>query len=191
MVWYDYHFMIGVPDDRVLEDGDIINIDTTLYYKGFHGVTSKTFVVGNVDHDGMVLVHKTREALQEAIRVCGPGIPISRIGDKIQDFVDLNTTFSIVRDFCGHGIGETFHQAPLIQHFKNDDPGIMQVGMVFTIGACIVLDLNILEPILTQGESDYITAPDGWTILSKDGGRSAQFEHTILITDNGHLVLTA
>jgi methionyl aminopeptidase len=180
--------IIGVPDERILQDGDIINIDVSLFKNGFHGDSSKTVLVGEVDEFGQDLVDKTRQALKLAIAACGPQVPFGEIGCTIQEYVDINSCYSISHDFCGHGIGETFHQAPLIEHFANDNDNIMLPGMVFTIGKKFCL---IKEPILTQGTSEFIKAPDDWTIFTKDDGRAAQFEHTILITENGPYVLTA
>ncbi|KAJ2722507.1 hypothetical protein H4S00_002715, partial [Coemansia sp. D1744] len=169
----------GIPDTRELIAGDIINIDVTVYKDGFHGDTSAMFGVGKVDSLGVKLMDATRESLELAIDMCGPGVPISRIGETIESFVGP-LGYSISAQLTGHGVGRSFHQNPLIYHHANEEPGEMLPGMAFTI-----------EPILCQGVPDGIQWPDGWTIVTEDGGRSAQFEHTIVITETGVDVLTA
>ena len=126
--------LLGLPDNRPLEDGDIINVDISVFQNGFHGDCSKTILVGEVDDLGKDLVEKTRESLRIAISKCGPGVPFCTIGNTIQEYVDLNSNYSISKEFCGHGIGSSFHQAPLIEHFENDCDDLMKPGMVFTIG---------------------------------------------------------
>ncbi|PIA19528.1 methionine aminopeptidase [Coemansia reversa NRRL 1564] len=168
----------GIPDSRQLEDGDIINIDVTVYKDGFHGDTSATFVVGGVDKPGMDLVNATRESLELAIQTCGPGVPLRLIGDTIGSFA-ASLGYSVSEELTGHGVGRDFHQNPLVYHHINDEPGEMQAGMAFTI-----------EPILCQGGAGGLQWPDGWTVATLDGGRSAQFEHTILITAGGVEILT-
>ncbi|KAJ1911924.1 hypothetical protein H4219_005783 [Mycoemilia scoparia] len=170
----------GIPDSRPLADSDIINIDVTLFKDGFHGDTSCTFLVNPdaVDALGKELVEATKEALDIGIRVCGPGVPFREIGNAISEFALING-FSVSEDLTGHGIGRHFHQPPLVFHHENDEPEVMKPGMVFTI-----------EPILCQGESEAFLWPDGWTISTADGGRSAQFEHTVLVTEDGVEVLT-
>ncbi|KAJ2909223.1 hypothetical protein GGI21_002097 [Coemansia aciculifera] len=169
----------GIPDRRPLEDGDIINIDVTAFKRGFHGDTSATFAVGQVDVPGMALVDATRESLDLAIRACGPGVLLATIGEVISVHAE-SLGFSVSQELTGHGLGRCFHQNPLIYHHYNEEPGEMLPGMAFTI-----------EPILCQGVAIGIQWPDGWTITTTDGGRSAQFEHTVLITDQGVEVLTA
>ncbi|KAJ2076552.1 hypothetical protein H4R24_005636 [Coemansia sp. RSA 988] len=169
----------GIPDSRQLGDGDIINIDVTVYKDGFHGDTSATFAVGNVDKPGMDLVNATQESLELAIQACGPGVPLCLIGETIGSFAE-SLGYSVSEELTGHGIGRDFHQNPLVYHHINDEPGVMEAGMAFTI-----------EPILCQGEAGGLQWPDGWTIGTLDGGRSAQFEHTILVTDGGVEILTA
>ncbi|TPX32484.1 hypothetical protein SeMB42_g07608 [Synchytrium endobioticum] len=168
----------GIPDSRPLRDGDIVNIDVTVYIDAFHGDTSATFLVGDVDEHGRNLVHTTRRALDLGISVCRPGVPFAAIGAAIQDFAKQHS-YTVNRDFCGHGIGHHFHESPLIYHFWNSEPGVMQEGMTFTI-----------EPMLNQGSSRMVKWRDGWTAVTVDGGRSAQFEHTILITGDGARILT-
>ncbi|RKP28157.1 peptidase M24, structural domain-containing protein [Syncephalis pseudoplumigaleata] len=168
----------GIPDKRPLEDGDIINVDVTVYRQGYHGDTSATFLVGQVDAQGQALVHATREAMEAAIRLCGPGVPLREIGRAICDVAEARG-FRVSDELSGHGIGRLFHTLPLIYHHRNDEPGAMQAGMAFTI-----------EPVLCQGSARSRMWPDGWTLVTADGGRSAQFEHTILVTADGHEVLT-
>lgn len=169
----------GIPDDRPLESGDIINVDVTAFHSGFHGDCSATFLVGEVDAEGRRLVEVTREALNRAIEVCGPGVPLNLIGKTIS-ILAKKEGYTVSRSFCGHGIGRRFHELPMIYHHYNDEPGNMAVGMTFTI-----------EPLLCQGTAAEKRWRDGWTVSSKDGGRSAQFEHTILITENGASIMTA
>ncbi|KAF9112766.1 Oxysterol-binding protein- protein 3 [Mortierella sp. AM989] len=168
----------GIPDNRDLEDGDIINIDITVYLDGYHGDTSATFLVGNVDRPGRELVERTRESLDAAIAICGPGVPFNKIGKTIQSIADRHG-YSVSEQFSGHGIGKEFHCLPLIYHHDNDEEGDMEKGMIFTI-----------EPMFCQGTAVGVQWPDKWTVSTADGGRSAQFEHTILITENGAERLT-
>ncbi|XP_034474160.1 methionine aminopeptidase 1D, mitochondrial [Drosophila innubila] len=168
----------GIPDDRQLVDGDIINIDVTVYQNGFHGDCSETFLIGDVDERGRFLVDSTRECLKNCIALCGPGVPFNKIGKFIQRFCHEHKLESVAA-FIGHGIGSYFHGPPEIYHYDNDDPGEMQAGMTFTI-----------EPILSLGGGDIGLLEDGWTAVSMDDSRSAQFEHTILITETGVEILT-
>ncbi|KAI8326015.1 methionine aminopeptidase [Martensiomyces pterosporus] len=168
----------GIPDSRKLADGDFINIDVTVYKDGFHGDTSATFAVGQVDEAGRDLMAATKESLDLAIQACGPGVPFSRIGETISSFI-LPLGYSISEELTGHGLGCNFHQNPLIYHHFNEEPGVMQPGMAFTI-----------EPIVCQGVPTGIQWPDGWTISTEDGGRSAQYEHSLVVTENGVDVLT-
>jgi methionyl aminopeptidase len=168
----------GIPDDRPLEDGDIINIDVSVFLDGFHGDTSRTFLVGEVDVEGRLLVSATERILQECIDICAPGVPFNKIGATISEFCDSNG-YDTVHEFCGHGVGREFHQLPTIYHYANSAAGTMQEGMVFTI-----------EPMLTEGTRKFTILSDGWTAATEDGKRSAQFEHTVLITAEGAQVLT-
>jgi len=168
----------GIPDHRQLKNGDIINIDVTVYLDGFHGDTSATFMVGEVDEQGIALVECTKESLDKAIRACGPGVPFKEIGQIVTEHARKHS-FTVSEELSGHGIGRQFHCLPLIYHHVNDEEGIMKPGMAFTI-----------EPILCQGSAVGIQWPDKWTITTADGGRSAQFEHTVLISDDGCNVLT-
>ncbi|PSN32658.1 Methionine aminopeptidase 1D [Blattella germanica] len=158
----------GIPDDRPLEDGDIINVDITVFYNGYHGDCSSTYLVGNVDEAGQALVKATKLALDSAISVW----------NQIE-YVARKTGFTIVPCFTGHGIGTYFHGPPDIYHCYNDYPGKMQAGMTFTI-----------EPVLTQGSEDIVILEDGWTAVTLDNARTAQFEHTVLITEDGVDILT-
>eukprot|EP00053_Salpingoeca_punica_P013195 m.118902 g.118902 ORF g.118902 m.118902 type:complete len:313 (+) comp16138_c0_seq1:97-1035(+) len=170
----------GIPDNRALEDGDIINVDVTVYKDGFHGDTSATYGVGaSVDAAGKRLMQVTRECLDKAVRACGPHKRLSVIGQTIQAHAE-SAGFSVCMEFTGHGIGRDFHEAPTIYHFANYQRGTMLPGMAFTI-----------EPILNEGRREMRVLEDGWTAVTVDGRRSAQFEHTILITQTGVEVLTA
>ncbi|KAI8097598.1 methionyl aminopeptidase [Halteromyces radiatus] len=168
----------GIPDERPLENGDIINIDVTVYLDGFHGDTSATFQVGEVDKKGQDLIECTKESLTKAIAVCGPGVPFREIGRVISEYASANG-YTVSDELSGHGIGREFHCLPLIYHHVNDEDGVMTPGMVFTI-----------EPVLSQGSSVGLMWPDEWTIATIDQGRSAQFEHMIAITEDGVEILT-
>jgi len=168
----------GIPDDRPLEDGDIVNIDVTVYLHGYHGDTSRTFLVGNVDQQGRDLVYLTDRALKAGIAACGPRRPFKGIGQTIYDLLGEN--YSVSSQFSGHGIGKFFHTRPWILHHKNDEPGIMKPGHCFTI-----------EPSLVQGRNPRgWIFPDGWTASTENCARSAQAEHMVLITNTGAEVLT-
>ncbi|XP_069138306.1 methionine aminopeptidase 1D, mitochondrial-like [Argopecten irradians] len=172
----------GIPDLRPLSDGDIINVDITIYLDGYHGDVSETYLVGNVDEDGKHLVDVARQCRDAGISVCGPGQPMSAIGDAISE-VAASEGFSVVPQILGHGIGTYFHGPPDVIHHVAHEPDeevLMQPGMTFTI-----------EPLVCEGETAFTVLKDGWTCISKDGGRSAQFEHTILITDEGAEILTS
>ncbi|GLJ39728.1 hypothetical protein SUGI_0812090 [Cryptomeria japonica] len=162
----------GIPDSRPLEDGDIINIDVTVYLNGYHGDTSKTFFCGMVSEEAKQLVKVTEECLHKAIAICGPGVEFKKIGRTINDYAD-KFHYGVVRDFVGHGVGEIFHSDPVILHFRNNQPGRMVVGQTFTI-----------EPMLTLGSIDHIMWSDNWTVVTADGSLSAQFEHTLLIRED-------
>ncbi|GAA5812526.1 hypothetical protein MFLAVUS_005982 [Mucor flavus] len=168
----------GIPDDRPLQDGDMINVDVTVYLNGYHGDTSATFMVGNVDEKGIALIECTRETLEKSIAICGPGVPNKEIGRIICEHA-MKNGFSVSDELSGHGIGKEFHSLPLIYHHINEEEGVMIPGSTFTI-----------EPILCQGSATGIMWPDKWTISTVDGGRSAQFEHTLLVTEDGVEILT-
>ncbi len=171
----------GIPDvSTVLQDGDIVNVDVTVYYKGYHGDCSETICVGNVDEEGKRLVKVTYDAWQKAIAYCKPGKPYKEIGGIIEEYV-TKEGFTTVKEFCGHGLGKVFHTTPNILHFKNSQPaGVMQPGHTFTI-----------EPMICEGTNRHILWPDKWTATTADGRRSAQFEHTLLVTETGVEALTA
>ena len=169
----------GIPDSRPLEDGDIVNLDITVYLDGMHGDCSATFLVGEVDPDGRRLVQVARECLAKGIAAVRPGRPISDIGRAIEAHASRHG-YGVVRAYCGHGIGETFHTSLQIPHHY--DPSvrrIMEKGMTFTV-----------EPMITEGTWQDLLWDDGWTAVTADGKRSAQFEHTVAVTDEGAEILT-
>ena len=170
----------GIPDDRRLLDGDIVNCDITIYLDGMHGDCSATFLCGDVADDVRDLVDVTREALDAGVAAVHPGGRVRDIGRAIQA-VAHSHGYGIVRELVGHGIGEEFHSAPYVHHYDEPrDRNRLRPGVVFTI-----------EPMLTLGEPDVIQWADGWTIATLDGAPSAQFEHTVIVTDSGVEVLTA
>jgi len=170
----------GIPDDTVLEDGDIINIDITAYKNGMHGDLNKTFLVGTVSEDARNLVERTQEALNRGIRAVAPGRQVNVIGRAIESYAK-RFGYGVVRDFTGHGVGEAFHSGLIIPHYDaapqfND---IIEVGMVFTI-----------EPMLTLGTYEWDLWADDWTVTTRDKKLSAQFEHTMVVTERGTEILT-
>lgn len=173
----------GIPDLRPLEEGDIINVDITIYKNGMHGDVSKTYLIGAVDEKGRQLVEVTEKCLYAGIAQCRPGHKFLAIGTAIRDLAKANG-FSVIPAFCGHGIGHEFHTPPEIIHIPlegcESQHMTMKEGMTFTI-----------EPILSEGtDMIAILEDDGWTAVSEDGSRSAQFEHTVLITSGGCEILT-
>jgi methionyl aminopeptidase len=169
----------GIPDDTVIADGDIVNIDITAYIGGVHGDTNATFLAGQVDEESRLLVERTHEAMMRGIRAVAPGRPLNAIGRVIESYA-RRFGYGVVRDFTGHGIGTTFHSGLIVPHFDDPDVSvIMEEGMTFTI-----------EPMLTLGTIEYDMWPDGWTVLTADGKRTAQFEHTLLVTAEGSEILT-
>jgi methionyl aminopeptidase len=169
----------GIPDDRRLNDGDIVNIDITAYLDGVHGDTNATFLVGDVDEQSRLLVERTREALNRGIRAVKPGRQVSIIGRVIEAYAK-RFGYGVVRDFTGHGISTAFHSGLIIPHYDDERfDTVIEPGMTFTI-----------EPMLTLGTWDYDLWPDGWTAVTKDGSRTAQFEHTLVVTGTGAEVLT-
>ena len=170
----------GIPDSTVLQTGDIINIDVTVFLDGFHGDTSATFCVGVVDAEAAQLVDAARRALDAGIAVCRPGAPYRSVGSAIQRVAD-QYGYGIADGFCGHGVGSAFHSGPMVIHNANTSPGVFVLGQTFTI-----------EPMLTltkAGAKERVWA-DNWTAVSRDGSWSAQFEHTLLIVPNGVEILT-
>ncbi|ESN93553.1 hypothetical protein HELRODRAFT_88643 [Helobdella robusta] len=169
----------GIPDDRPLQNGDVINIDVTVYKNNHHGDVSYTYPVGdNVDNTALHLISVAKLCRDEAIKICRPGQRFNAIGKVISEIVRQNN-MTVVPDICGHGIGQFFHGPPEIIHTANDDEGTMKEGMTFTI-----------EPVVCLGEPDIEVLNDGWTIVTRDNSMSAQFEHTILITSDGFEILT-
>jgi methionyl aminopeptidase len=169
----------GIPDSRPLGDGDIVNLDVTVYLDGVHGDTNATFAVGNVDDESQRLIAVTRECLEKAIEAVTPGQPINSIGRAIQRHAE-EAGFGVVRNYCGHGIGEVFHSRPQIPHYYEPSANtVMEPGMTFTI-----------EPMITAGSWRHLMWEDGWTAVTSDGRRTAQFEHTVLVTEAGAEVLT-
>ena len=169
----------GIPDKRPLEDGDILNIDISLYHDGYHSDLNDTIPIGNCDEKGLDLIRCARECLDAAIEAVRPGTPYRAIGDIIERHAK-GKGFSVVRTYCGHGVGEFFHCAPTIPHYaKNKAVGIMKPGHVFTI-----------EPMINEGSWQDMLWPDDWTVTTVDGKRSAQFEETLLVTETGCEILT-
>lgn len=170
----------GIPDSTVLMDGDIVNIDITAYIEGVHGDNNATFLVGDVDQESRLLVERTKEATARGIRAVKPGRPINVIGRVIEAYAK-RFNYGVVRDFTGHGVGEAFHSGLVIPHYdaapSYDTP--IEVGMVFTI-----------EPMLTLGTHEWHMWDDGWTVVTADRSRTAQFEHTVLVTPTGAEILT-
>jgi methionyl aminopeptidase len=169
----------GIPDDTVIEDGDIVNIDITAFIGGVHGDTNATFLAGDVDEESALLVERTRDATMRGVKAVAPGRALNVIGRVIESYA-RRFGYGVVRDFTGHGIGTTFHSGLIVPHFDDPDADtVMEPGMTFTI-----------EPMLTLGTIEYDIWPDGWTAVTKDRKRTAQFEHTVLVTPAGHEILT-
>jgi methionyl aminopeptidase len=169
----------GIPDDRALRDGDIVNLDVTLYREGVHGDTNATFPVGRVDPDSLRLIRVTRECLERGIEAVKPGRPVAAIGAAIQEHAEAHG-FGVVREFVGHGVGEQFHTGFQIPHyFSPSYTTPLEPGMVFTI-----------EPMITMGTWRTRMWSDGWTAVTQDGRRTAQFEHTLVVGDDGAEILT-
>ncbi|MGI5244667.1 type I methionyl aminopeptidase [Dactylosporangium sp. CA-139066] len=169
----------GIPDSTVIEDGDILNVDVTAYIGGVHGDTNQTFCVGNVAEEDRLLVERTREAMMRGIRAVAPGRPLNAIGRVIEAYAK-RFQYGVVRDFTGHGINEVFHTGLYVPHYDNPRlTTIMEPGMTFTI-----------EPMITHGTHEYDIWKDGWTVVTKDRKWTAQFEHTIVVTEDGYEILT-
>ena len=170
----------GIPDDRPLEDGDIVNVDITAYYDGVHGDTCAMFEVGNVDEESHLLIERTRNAMMRGIKAVRPGREINVIGRVIESYAH-RFDYGVVRDFTGHGVGEAFHSGLIVPHYDAAPAHneVMEEGMVFTI-----------EPMLNLGGIEWEQWDDDWTVVTKDRGRSAQFEHTIVVTEDGAAILT-
>lgn len=170
----------GIPDSTVLADGDIVNIDITAYIGGVHGDNNATFGVGELDEESALLVERTREALARAIKAVKPGREVNVIGRVIEKYAD-RFGYGTVRDYTGHGVGEAFHTGLIIPHYDAAPSysTAIEPGMVFTI-----------EPMLTLGTYDWEVWDDGWTVVTADRRRTAQFEHTLVVTDTGAEILT-
>jgi methionyl aminopeptidase len=169
----------GIPDSTELAEGDICNVDITAFIGGVHGDTNATFLVGEVSDEARLLVERTHEATMRAIKAVAPGRPVNVIGRVIESYAK-RFDYGVVRDFTGHGIGTSFHSGLVIPHY--DDPRydtVMEPGMTFTI-----------EPMITLGTYDYEIWDDSWTVVTRDRRLTAQFEHTILVTDTGSDILT-
>jgi len=169
----------GIPSDKILKNGDILNVDVTALKDGWHGDTSKTFEIGEVSVKAKKLVKTTYEAMMKAIEIVKDGIHLGNIGATIQNHVEAQG-FSVVQDFCGHGIGQSFHKAPNVLHYGKEGEGEkIKTGMIFTI-----------EPMINLGNYETKTLHDGWTAVTKDKSLSAQFEHTIGVTKDGYEIFT-
>ena len=170
----------GIPSEsRVLEEGDALNVDITAIVDGHYGDTSRMFCIGKTSVKLNNLINATYESLMRAIQILKPGIKLGDIGYEIQSFIEKNG-FSVVKDFCGHGIGTSFHEPPNILHYGRKNTGLeLKPGMTFTI-----------EPMINAGKFDVKILNDGWTAVTKDKSLSAQFEHTLGITENGYEIFT-
>ena len=170
----------GIPSKKVkLKDGDLLNIDVTTYLNNFHGDTNRTYMIGNVSPQKKQLVAVTYKCMMEAIKICKPGARLGDIGAIIEEIAHENG-YSVVHEYCGHGIGREFHEDPQVLHYGTKGSGIeLKEGMTFTI-----------EPMINLGKRHCKLLKDGWTVVTKDKKASAQFEHTILITSDGYEILT-
>ena len=169
----------GIPSDRILDDGDIINVDVTAIVNEHYGDTSRMFCIGKTSVKANNLIDSTYESMMRAIKILKPGLKLGDIGHEIQSYVE-SKGFSVVKDFCGHGISNIFHEPPNILHYGKKNTGIeLNPGMTFTI-----------EPMINAGKYDIKVLDDGWTAVTKDKSLSAQFEHTIGITENGYEIFT-
>ena len=169
----------GIPSDRVLDDGDILNVDVTAIVDNHYGDTSRMFCIGKTSVKASNLINATYESMMKAINILKPGIKLGNIGYEIQSYVEYKG-FSVVKDFCGHGISNIFHEYPNILHYGKKNTGIeLESGMTFTI-----------EPMINSGKFDVKILDDGWTAVTKDKSLSAQFEHTVGITENGYEIFT-
>jgi len=170
----------GIPNDTPLNDGDIVNMDITVIKDGYHGDTSKMFLIGDVSLEDNRLCRITREALYVGIKKVKPGNTFGEIGSAIQKFLKKSGRYSIVKEYCGHGIGKEFHEEPQIVHYKNNDKDKMVEGMCFTI-----------EPMVNLGRANtLLDKEDNWTVYTLDGKKSAQWEHTLVVTKTGCEILT-
>ena len=169
----------GIPAERILEDGDALNVDVTAIVNNYYGDTSRMYVIGEVSVKAKNLINTTYQCLMNAIKILKPGISLGDIGFEIQSLAEKNG-FSVVRDFCGHGIADVFHQQPNILHYGEKGKGLkIMPGMTFTI-----------EPMINAGKYNVRVLNDGWTAVTKDKSLSAQFEHTVGITEDGYEIFT-
>lgn len=168
----------GIPDNRPLQPTDVINVDVSVFIGGFHGDTSRTVALDGVDSEGRSLLDAGQRALAAGMAVCRPGLKFAAIGTAIEESV-TTSGYTVCREFVGHGIGRDFHSLPHILHHENWNPGYMEPGMIFTI-----------EPAVNEFGPKMNVLDDGWTAVTIDGGRSCQFEHTILVTESGIEQLT-
>ena len=169
----------GIPSERILDEGDALNVDVTAIVNDYHGDTSRMFAVGEISIKAKNLIESTYESMMRAIKILKPGVKLGDIGHAIQSFVETKG-YSVVRDFCGHGISNIFHEPPNILHYGKNNIGIeLSPGMTFTI-----------EPMINAGKYDVKILNDGWTAVTKDKSLSAQFEHTVGITENGCEIFT-
>ena len=169
----------GIPNEKGLRNGDILNIDVTVIKDGYHGDTSRMFVVGKTSNQAKKLIDVTYQSMCEGIRAVKPGNKLGDIGYAIQKHAE-NNYYSVVKEYCGHGIGQVYHDEPQILHYGTPATGMeLKSGMTFTI-----------EPMVNLGKAAVRLLSDGWTVVTKDHSLSAQWEHTILVTDNGYEVLT-
>jgi methionyl aminopeptidase len=169
----------GIPDDTVLEDGDILNIDITAYFEGMHGDTNRMYLVGDVAEESRLLVERTYEATMRGIKAAKPGRQVNVIGRVIEKYAS-RFGYESVRDYTGHGVGRSFHSGLIIPHYDTDRfTDVIEPGMIFTV-----------EPMLVTGSQDWEQWDDDWTVVTRDGSRCAQFEHTIVIREDGPEILT-
>lgn len=169
----------GIPNEKHLKNGDMINIDITVIKDGWHGDTSKMFFVGDASIQGKRVAKVSYECMTKGISLVKPGARLGDIGAVIQHHAEANH-YSVVQEYCGHGIGEKFHEDPQVLHYGKPDTGLtLEAGMIFTI-----------EPMINVGKRNVKLLKDGWTVVSKDRSLSAQWEHTILVTETGHEILT-
>jgi len=169
----------GIPSEKILKEGDIVNVDVTAYKEGWHGDTSRMFQIGEISVKAKKLIETTYDSMMKAIKIVKEGIQLGDIGSTIQNHVEAQG-FSVVQDFCGHGIGQVFHKEPNILHYGEKGTGEkVKAGMIFTI-----------EPMINTGNYETKTLNDGWTAVTKDKSLSAQFEHTIGVTKDGYEIFT-
>ncbi len=169
----------GIPDSTVIQDGDIVNIDVTAYKNGVHGDTNATFLAGNVSEEHRLLVERTKESMMRGIKAAKPGREVNVIGRVIESYAN-RFGYNVVRDFTGHGVGPTFHNGLIVLHYDSTAyRNVLEPGMTLTI-----------EPMLNLGSLEYDIWSDDWTVQNRDGKFTAQFEHTIVITEDGNEILT-